>query len=216
MNKENFQLNAQWRSVVGTGQVRRMRRSQNQIPAVIYGAGKEVKSILLSQKELSQALAKEETYSHILTLKFDKEEEQVVIKQVQRHPSRPRILHIDFLRINPDEKFTMAVPIRLLGATIAVGVKDGGIVSQLLTEIEIQCLPRDLPPYIELDISNLGIEESFHLSDLELPGGVELKVAVTADDERNKPVVSIHKPHVRGEEEIAAEAEAPQAKTEEE
>ncbi|MBS0350071.1 MAG: 50S ribosomal protein L25/general stress protein Ctc [Proteobacteria bacterium] len=210
--KNNVRLNAQLREQTGKRSVRRIRRELDQIPGVIYGAGKQAQNIHFSAKELAAALADESTYSRILTLNIDGQgEQQAVLKQVQRHPSRPRLLHVDFLRIDMNKKLFMEVPIHLHGATQAPGVKDGGILSHHLTEVEIQCLPADLPQYIELDVSRLQLGHSLHLADLVLPSGVELTVAV-ADDEHNQPVVSILKPYVPSAEELASEQAAPEAK----
>jgi large subunit ribosomal protein L25 len=209
--KNHVRLSAQLRDQVGKRNVRRMRRDLAQIPGVIYGAGKETQSVHFSAKELGQALADESTYSRILTLQVNGQEEQkAVLKQVQRHPSRPKVLHVDFLRIDMNKKLTMEVPIHLMGADQAPGVKDGGILSHHLTEVEIQCLPADLPQFIELDIAQLEMGHSLHLADIVLPTGVELTVSV-ADEEHNQPVVSIVKPYVPTAEELASESAAPEA-----
>lgn len=209
--KNNVRLNAQLRDQVGKRNVRRMRREE-QIPGVIYGAGKESQSVHFSAKELSTALADEATYSRILTVHVDGHGDQkAVLKQVQRHPSRPRLLHVDFLRIDMNKKLTMEVPLHLLGADVAPGIKDGGILSHHLTEVEIQCLPADLPQFIELDISKLELGHSLHLADIALPSGVELAV-VLEDEEHNQPVVSILKPYIPTAEELASESAAPEAR----
>lgn len=209
--KNNVRLTAQLREQVGKRNVRRMRREE-QIPGVIYGAGKQAQSVHFPAKELGSALADEATYSSILTVHIDGHGEQkAVLKQVQRHPSRPRILHVDFLRIDMNKKLTMEVPIHLHGTANAPGIKDGGILSHQLTEVEIQCLPADLPQFIELDISQLEMGHSLHLADIVLPAGVELTVEVS-DEEHNQPVVSILKPYVPTAEELASETTAPEAK----
>jgi large subunit ribosomal protein L25 len=208
---KNNVLNAQVRTLVGKRNARRMRREE-QIPGVIYGAGKGTQAVHFSAKELGNALADEATYSRILTLHVDGQGEQkAVLKQVQRHPSRPKILHVDFLCIDMSKKLTMEVPIHLNGASEAQGIKDGGILSHHLTEVEIQCLPADLPQYIELDISNLELGHSLHLKDLVLPAGVEL-IADLENEEHNQPVVSILKPYIPTAAELASEAAAPEAK----
>jgi len=210
--KNSVHLTAQVRDQLGKRTVRRMRRELSQIPGVIYGAGKETQSVHFSAKELGMALADEATYSRILTVEVEGQGEQkAVLKQVQRHPSRPRILHVDFLRIDMNKKLTMEVPIRLKGAAESQGIKDGGVLSHHLTEVEIQCLPADLPQFIELDISKLELGHSLHLSDLVLPAGVELTVSLE-DAEHNQPVVSVLKPYIPTAEELASEAAAPEAK----
>ncbi len=209
--KNNFRLSAQLRTLVGTKHARRMRRLDNIIPGVVYGAGKSNQDIHLASKELNNMLADESSYSRILTLNVEGEAEQkVVLKQVHRHPSRPRILHIDLLRIDMNKKLTMEVPIHLINAEQAPGVKDGGVLSHHLTEVEIECLPANLPQFIELDIGQLELGESLHLSDLALPEGTELTVSLE-EAENNQPVVSILKPHIPTAEELASEAAAPEA-----
>lgn len=210
--KNNVRLNAQMRDQLGKRNSRRMRRELEQVPGVIYGAGQESQSVHFPAKEITNALADEATYSRILTLHIDgKGEQKAVLKKVQRHPSRPRILHVDFLRIDMNKKLSMEVPIHLHGAADAQGIKDGGILSHHLTEVEIQCLPSDLPQFIELDISSMEVGQSLHLADLKLPTGVELTVAVE-DEEHNQPIVSILKPYVPTAEELASESAAPEAK----
>lgn len=209
--KNNIRLNAQLRTQLGTNHARRMRREDNVVPGVIYGAGQANQDVHFSSKELTNMLADESTYSRILTLSLEGHNEQkVVLKQVQRHPSRPRILHIDLLRIDMNKKLVMEVPIHLINADVAPGIKDGGVLSHHLTEVEIECLPADLPQYIELDIENLGVGESLHLSNIVLPKGVELTAALE-DEEHNQPVVSILKPYVPTAEELASETAAPEA-----
>ncbi len=209
--KNNISLNASLREQSGKRNVRRLRRELQQIPGVIYGAGQETQSVQFSAKELGNALADEATYSRILTLSLNGGEQKAVLKQVQRHPSRPRILHVDFLRIDMNKTLSMEVPIHLIGSATAPGVKDGGILSHHLTEIEIECLPNDLPQFIELDISQLEMGHSVHLADITLPQGVSLTKDVT-DPENNHPVISIHKPYVPSAEELASESAAPESK----
>lgn len=210
--KNNLPLNAQTRDQMGKRNARRMRREDALIPGVIYGAGQDTQSVCFSAKELGNALAEESTYSRILTLHISGHGEQkAVLKQVQRHPSRPRILHVDFLRIDMNKKLTMEVPIHLHGTADSPGIKDGGILSHHLTEIEIQCLPANLPQFIELDMSQLQLGDSLHLADVKLPAGVELTVNLE-DAEHNQPVVSILKPYVPTAEELASETTAPEAK----
>ncbi len=209
--KNSVRLNAQVRDQLGKRNSRRMRR-EDQIPGILYGAGTEAQPVHFSSKEIINALADESNYSRILTVNIEGlGEQQAVLKQVQRHPSRPKILHLDFLRIDMNKKLTMAVPIHLIGSATAPGVKDGGILSHHLTEVEIQCLPGNLPQFIELDISQVELGHSLHLADIKLPSGVELTVALD-DDEHNQPVVSILKPYIPTAAELASESAAPEAK----
>jgi large subunit ribosomal protein L25 len=208
---KNISLNANLREKSGKRNARRLRQESQQIPGVIYGAGQETQSVQFAAKELGLALAEEATYSRILTLNVNGGEQKAVLKQVQRHPSRPRILHVDFLRIDMNKELTMEVPIHLKGAANSPGVKGGGILSHHLTEIEIQCLPNDLPQFLELDISQMEMGHSLHLADIPLPQGVSLTKNVS-DPEQNQPVISVLKPYVPSAEELASESAAPESK----
>jgi large subunit ribosomal protein L25 len=194
-----FELSVETRQNFGKAHARRLRRLDKKVPAVVYGAGKPALSIMLTQQQLSQALRNEAVYSHILTLKLEGGgEEKVVLKDLHRHPSKPIIMHADFFRVSATEQLTMHVPLHFLHGDIAPGVKlENGIVSHMLNEVEIRCLPANLPEYIEVDLSQLHIDETIHLSDLKLPKGVELHT----DD---RPVASIHKLNVVEEPEESA------------
>lgn len=198
-----YELAIESRQAMGKGPCRRMRRLDNQIPGVIYGAGKESTPIMVNYFTLNNALKNESFYSHILTLKLDGKEEKVVLKDIHRHPYKPMILHIDFQRISATEKLYMTIPLHFIGEDVAPGAKSGeGIISHVMNEVEIRCLPADLPEYIEVDVSNLGMDESIHLSELKVPKGVEI-VALLHD--KDQQVVNIHKPHIPVEpEEVVA------------
>lgn len=204
-----FHLTANVRTERGKADSRRMRRLDGRIPAVVYGADKAPESISLGHQEVSLALRNEAVYSHILKLDIDGNEEQVVLKDLKRHPSKPLILHVDFLRVSAKEKLTMNVPIHFVGEEDAPGLKAGGVLTKNITEIEIRCLPANLPEYLELNISALEMDAVLHISDLPLPKGVELTIQ-ELDDEHNQAVVAIHEPKVSREdiEADAAEAEA--------
>lgn len=200
---ETIELTVAIRKNHGKAATRRLRRIEDMVPGIVYGAGKDPISVMLPHKDISKALAHETTYSSILTLIVGDKKEKVVLKALQRHPSKPRIMHIDFLRIKASEKLMMTVPIHFTGEEEAPGLKEGGIISKSITEIEIKCLPADLPEALELDISKLELDQSRHLSDLRLPQGVEL--AVELDEEHNVPIVSLHMPKI-SKEDIEAEA----------
>lgn len=213
-----FEFVAELRQELGKAAVRRMRHD-DRIPATIYGAGKEPQSITLSHKDTLHALGNEAVYSHILAIKLNGESQQVVLKNIQRHPSKPKLLHIDFLRVKAKEKITMQVPLHFIGGDVAPGVKAGGVLSKISTELEIRCLPGNLPEFIELDVSELELDNSLHLSDIKLPSGVEL--ATEIDEEHDQPIVSAHVPRVAKEEseeeadgEEGAEGEAADADSE--
>lgn len=188
-----FELSAQVRDKKGKNASRRLRRIENQVPGVVYGADKASVPIMVDHNNFYNMLKNEAVYSHILTLHLDGSPEKVVLKALQRHPSRPRIVHVDFMRISATEKLYMNTPLRFMGEEVAPGVKmDGGIISRLMNEVEIRCLPADLPEFIEVDLSNLGMDETIHLSDLKVPKGVEL-VALIQGKEQDQPIVNIHK-----------------------
>lgn len=211
-----YTLEAETRKTVGGKATRQMRNKEDKIPAVIYGAGKQTKNIELFHKDVFNALKHESVFSHILTIKIDGKPEKAVLKSINRHPSKPRILHVDFLRIKAKEKITMNVPIHYLGEEESPGVKEGGVVSKHMSEIEIRCLPADLPESISLDVSNVQLDEVLHISDLPLPANVELAI-LELDEEHNQPIFSIHMPKVIEEEveEVPEEEEGEEALAEE-
>lgn len=191
---EMLELSAHIREKHGTGASRRMRH-QGQVPAVIYGGGGEPQSLTIEHRKLIKALENEAFASSILTVDIDGNKVQAVLKSLQRHPYKPKVLHADFLRINAKEKITMRVPIHFIGEDVAPGVKlNGGIVSHLMTEVEIKCFPKDLPEFIDVDMSKLDVEQSFHLSSLVLADGVELSTPVEAGADNDLPIASIHVP----------------------
>lgn len=198
----SFEFEAQTRVGTGKPAARRLRR-EDKVPAIVYGAGKEPMPISLSHNKVIKALEHEAVYSHILTLNIDKSPEKVVLKALMRHPTKPKIMHMDFLRINTKEKIHMRVPLHFLGEAKAQGLKDGGVLSKLMTHLEVTCLPLDLPEYIEVDISGLNIGDSIHLTQIVMPKNVVLTHAV-ADEEHDQVVVSIHQPREEEPEETAA------------
>ena len=186
-----FELKAEPRSDVGKGASRRLRRA-GKVPAIVYGAHRDPEPIVVDEHELARQLEHEAFYSHILVLRFaDGREERVVLKDIQRHPWKPRVLHLDFQRVSETEAIRMHVPLHFVGEDVAPGVKQGGLLTHELIEVEVECLPKDLPEYIEVDVSGLGLGEALHLSDLKLPEGVRL-VELMRGPEHDVAVVSIH------------------------
>ena len=186
-----FELKAEPRSDVGKGASRRLRRA-GKVPAIVYGAHRDPEPIVVDEHELARQLEHEAFYSHILVLRFDDgREERVVLKDIQRHPWKPRVLHLDFQRVSETEAIRMHVPLHFVGEDVAPGVKQGGLLTHELIEVEVECLPKDLPEYIEVDVSGLGLGEALHLSDLRLPDGVQL-VELLRGPEHDVAVVSIH------------------------
>ena len=198
-----FALDIDNRSDLGTGGSRRLRR-QGKVPAIIYGGGRKPRAVVVDHAKLLHEMEHEAFYTSILTLTLGDVSQPVVVKDVQRHPSRRQVLHLDFQRIREDEKITLNVPIHFLGADIAVGVKEqGGEVSVQLTEVEVSCLPKDLPEYIEVDITDLQLNQRLHLADLQIPEGVELPALVHGQD---PSIVNIIPPR-REEEDAVPELE---------
>ncbi len=204
---DNFTLKAMARKDVGKGASRRLRRCQDQFPAIIYGSNKEPMMIAIAQNVMSKALENEAFYSHILTLNVDGKTEKVVLKDLQRHPYEPRFLHADFLRISASEKITMQVPVHVVGDNVAPGVKQGGIVSHQVTSLEIRCMPGDLPEFIEVDISSLELDHTVHLSDLTAPHGVEF---MDTSHDNDPAIAAIHLPRAAkmDDDEVTGEGDA--------
>ena len=198
-----FTLEAQSRSDGGKGASRRLRR-EGLVPGIVYGSQKDPEMIALPHSELVQSLEQEAFYSSILELKLGDTVSKVVLKDLQRHPAKPFIMHFDLLRIRADEKIRMIVPLHFLNEAKAAGVKAGGVVSHSLTEVEITCLPKDLPEFIDIDVLAMEIGDIVHLSELQMPEGVALAHAPDPDE----PVVIIHSSYGGADEDEAAEGEA--------
>ena len=203
-----YELKVQPRDNLGKNASRRLRRS-GRIPGTVYGANKEPQSISLSHDDVLHQLDREAFYSSILTINIDAEREQVVLKDLQRHPYKPEILHIDFLRIDEKQKITMRVPLHFINEHLCPGVKSGGgVVSRIMTELEISCLPGDLPEYIDVDLANVELGETIHLSDIVLPEGVEIHALLSGGDASASVVtVSLPKGIMEEEEELEEELE---------
>jgi large subunit ribosomal protein L25 len=202
----NFELNAITREVKGTTASRKLRRT-GQVPAMVYGAGKKNQRLLLDSNEISRSLGVEAFHSAIVSLNMESGAEQVIVREVQMHPHRPLVMHVDFQRVKATEKLHMNVPLHFDGADDAPGVKvDGGILSYLMTELDITCLPKNLPEYIAVDVSNLGINESIHLSEVTLPEGVEF-TSISLREGDNPTVATITPPKIIEEEEAVEEGD---------
>ncbi len=203
--KDVFVVNAQLRTDTGKGASRRLRHA-GLVPGIVYGAHQDPAMISMVHSDLIQRLDQEAFYSHILTLKIDGKSEQVILKDLQRHPARPFIMHADFLRVSAKEKLKTHVPLHFVGEEVSPGVKAGGVVSHLLTEVEVSCLPGDLPEYIEVNVAGLAIGDAVMLSEVVLPKGIELP-ALAHDEPQDVQVVSIHAAHVAAEDEETEEGE---------
>ena len=199
---ELFTLKAAVREDQGKGASRRLRRT-NRIPGIVYGSKEAPEAIALEHNEVVHQLENEAFYTSIIELDFGDRKEQVVLRDLQRHPFKPAILHLDLQRISATEKLLMRIPLHFFGGEMAPGVKvSGGVISRLISEVEVRCLPKDLPDFIDVDLSHLELNHTLHLSDLVLPQGVELIDLVHGKDEA---VVTVYVPK-EVEENSAAEA----------
>ena len=205
----DFTVNAETRTDVGKGASRRLRHA-GKVPAIIYGSGKDPVSLTVGHDEFMHHLEHEAFYSHILTVNVDGKKQKAVLKDLQRHPSKPRMLHIDFLRVSDKDVIHMSIPVHFLNEDESAGVKEGGLVSHLMTTIDIACKASDLPEYLQLDIIEVEVGGSLHLSDIVLPKGVEIPALAHGTD-HDLPVVSIHMPRAVVEEEPSEAAEGVEA-----
>ncbi|MZR64228.1 50S ribosomal protein L25/general stress protein Ctc [Alcanivorax sp. DP30] len=195
-----FLLNAESRSDTGKGASRRLRRLQERVPGIVYGGEAEPQLISVELRELKKALENEAFYSHILTLKIDGKEVQAVLRDLQRNPAKGFPTHADFLRVDKTHKITMNVPLHFINEESAVGVKkQGGEIQHNVSEVEVSCLPQNLPEFIEVDMAGVELNAIVHLSDLKLPKGVELTQLALGED-HDQPVAAIHAPKVRASE----------------
>jgi len=188
----SFEVNAELRNDLGKGASRRLRRLEDKIPGIVYGGGKEPQSLSLVHKDILKHLEDEAFYSHILTLTIGKKSEKVIIKDLQRHPFKPKVTHIDFMRVSATQKFHTSVPLHFINEAECPGVKAGGVVNHSYTTVEISCLPKNLPEFIEVDMADLDMDQILHLSDIKLPKGVEI-IELSHGAEHDQAIVTIHK-----------------------
>ncbi|MCY4322828.1 MAG: 50S ribosomal protein L25/general stress protein Ctc [Gammaproteobacteria bacterium] len=187
---EQITLQLQQRSVRGTNASRRLRRVEHMIPGVLYGEAGDTQSVMISDVEFGKALQEESFFSQVLNAELDGEQIPTVVKDLQRHPASNRVLHFDLLRISEDNEIQVSVPLHFLNEETCIGVKlGGGNIARSITELEIRCLPKHLPEYIEVDLAEVEAGQTIHLSDLSLPEGVEFLHAT--DHAHDSPVVSI-------------------------
>jgi large subunit ribosomal protein L25 len=206
---KQLDLVAEFREDSGKGSSRRLRRN-GKVPAIIYGAGREPRALTFDHNALLRAVENESFFSSVLSVQVGENVRKSILKDIQVHPAKKQILHLDLQRIVEDEKIKMTVPFHFLGEDAAPGVKvGGGIVSHLRTEVEVSCFPGDLPEYLDVDVAELDLDQLLHLSDVTLPEGVELTDLV-AEPPRDDAIVSIHVPRAAVEEDdldLAAEGE---------
>lgn len=205
--KQQFALTAETRLVSGRAACRRLRHA-GKLPAVLYGSKRETVNLALDLEDMEKRLNHEAFYSHVLSLVVDNgQQHSVVLKDLQRHPVNLRPLHVDMQVIDQNVALTMRVPFHFLNEDRCTGVReDGGVISHILTEIDVHCLPRNLPEFIAVDVAELTLGQTIHLGDLQLPEGVQLHALLHGGDPA-QPVVSVHAPRVSATaEEEAAEA----------
>jgi len=213
---DKIALAAEIRTDVGKGASRRLRRSGEKVPAIIYGADDAPQNLTLAANELSKAMQQEAFYSQILDVVVDGKSNQAVVRDLQRNPASGKVLHIDFQRVSANKPINVNVPLHFINEEQCVGVKiGGGIISHNLTEVEISCLPADLPEYLEVDMKDVDVGFAVHLSGLALPPGVTI-VALTYGEDHDITVVSVNAKRggAAEVEELEAEAETEAPPTE--
>jgi len=190
----DFTLNAEVRSDLGKGASRRLRRLASLVPAVVYGGEKAPESISMLAKEVAKLLENEAAYSHIIELNIGGAKQSVIIKALQRHPAKGHVLHADFVRVVAGQKLSAHVPVHFINE--AAAVKKGGEISHVVAEVEVTCLPKDLPEFIEVDLADAEVGSIIHLSDLKAPKGVEFVALAHGND---LAVANVHAPRVAPE-----------------
>ena len=196
---KDFDLIAELRDEAGTSNSRRLRRS-GMVPAIIYGAGQENLSLIIDHNHLLKKMASENFLTSILSIKIQDNEESVLIKDIQVHPSKRQIIHLDLQRVIADQVLRVNVPIHFINGDSAPGVKlEGGTVSVLMNEVEVSCLPKNLPERLEVDVAAMELDELLYLSDIPLPEGVEISL-LTQEEPNNEPIVAIRLLRIQEEE----------------
>ncbi|MFD2632548.1 50S ribosomal protein L25/general stress protein Ctc [Idiomarina piscisalsi] len=199
MAELDFTIKASVRGDKGKGASRRLRHA-DKVPAILYGGKGEPVALEMDHNKVNNMADYEAFYSHILTLDIDGKKEQCILKDMQRHPFKPKLTHLDFQRVEKGQKLHTHVPLHFLNETTAKGVKEeGGVVVHHVNDVEILVLPKDLPEYLEVDIAELSVGDTIHLTDLNLPKGVEL-VELTKGEDHDQAVVSVSAPRVEKEE----------------
>ena len=187
--KTSFELTAEFRDDQGKGASRRLRHA-GRVPAILYGGQREPRALSLDHTKLQLALENEKFYSSIMQLKVGDQTQAAILRDVQRHPWKNQVVHIDLQRVYENEKIRLAVPLHYTGEAGAPGVKtEGGMMSHLKNELMVECLPKDLPEFLEVDVSGLHLNESLHVSDIKLPAGV---AAVELQSGKNPSIVAVH------------------------
>jgi large subunit ribosomal protein L25 len=200
----SFTFGADPRATQGKGASRRLRHS-GKVPAILYGAHQDAQSLILDQQNLLTMIGDERFYSSIVRLKIGERTQEAIVKDVQMHPAKNLVVHVDLQRVIENEAIRIRVPIHFKNESASPGVKtQGGVVSHMRTDVEVSCLPKDLPEFLELDLVAMNLNDTKFLSDVPLPSGVSIPELTR----RNAPVVSIHAPRAEEPEPVAAEAAA--------
>lgn len=208
-----IELNASPRTELGTGASRRLRRQGENLPGIIYGGDGAPQPVTLSANELTKAMQQEAFLSQIVNVRVDGTEQQALVRDLQLHPVNEKVLHVDFLRVDADRPIQTNVPLHFVNESKCVGVRTGGgSIAHNLVDVEVSCLPKDLPEFIEVDLAALEVGQALHLSDLSVPEGVTL-VALGYGEDHDIPVVSVQPPR-GGTAEAEDEAEAEEEETE--
>ena len=223
MSTDTIHLNAALRSDSGKGASRRLRR-QGLVPAIVYGGDKEPAKISIAHNEFIHELENDAIYTQVIELRVEDRKQEVILRDLQRHPYKNKIMHADFYRIDQNKPIKVVVPVQIENAEECVGVRqDGGVISQLVTEIEVIALPKDLPEYLLIDALELHLGDTLHMTDIKVPEGVQI-VALTyledvediEHDDHNVGVLTVFKPREEVIEEEAPEApEEPEVEGEE-
>ena len=212
----SISLNATLREDKGKGASRRLRHA-NTLPAIVYGGSKDSVSITLQQKDIQHKLPDESFYSQVLSLSIEGKAEDVLIRDIQHHPYKMEVMHMDFVRVDANKVVHIHSQLHFIGEDVSPGAKtEDGVISHVIIEVELECLPKDIPDHIEVDLSEMHIGDVIHLSDLKMPKGVEI-LALKHGEDNDSVVASMHVRKVAEEvEEAAPEAPAAEDETTEE
>jgi large subunit ribosomal protein L25 len=195
---QHIRVVAELRKDVGKGASRRLRRADQRVPGIIYGGGREAQALTVKASDLKKSLESESFFSQILDVVVDGDTQQAVLRDIQRNPASEKVQHIDFLRISADHELDVHIPLHFINEEKCVGVKQGGgSIVHNTNEVVVRCLPKDLPEYIEVDMANLDVGESIHLSNLVLPANVRLLELIHGED-HDASVVSVLSPRGGG------------------
>ena len=199
MSANQFELNCSVRTDSGKGASRRLRRLDNAIPAILYGGNKDPMALTIAHDDILHATENEAFFSHVITLNIGKDKEKAVIKALQRHPAKPFIMHADFLRVDEKQAITVKVPLHFINEDKCVGVKlSSGSIRKTLNELEISCLPRNLPEYIEVDMLEVEVGQTLHISDIALPEGVT-SIALSHGEDSDLSIAQVQAPRGSGD-----------------